>query len=316
MNDVMTLIINAVTQRFVVHASDRLLTKQIAGKSCVHSDIENKSLIVVVKDAICIIGYTGIAYIGDVITDEWIASIITGQDLTEQFMIRQPGVSGLYLNTLLRRIEAGLASLVLPPSASYLGISVSGVRQRGRYARPFLREFEYNRGGVRSSGYMRYPRSPNFNGLSQIGDPLVTSELRMMIGKEFVKYGISAEAFRRGMVNAILRKSKLSKLVGDEIMSITITRSAQSWDVMWTFVSQRPRFAVLAGGSGFPQRKINSYFSPWVISPTGISKPSIGNGHFDHNSGNVRIRCGNKYEQDSSEDVVMAVSSLPRTPRR
>ncbi|HYC94773.1 MAG TPA: hypothetical protein VEB39_03640 [Sphingomicrobium sp.] len=289
----MTLIINAATQHFIVHASDRLLTKRVGSSIRVHSNIENKSLIVRIHDAICIIGYTGAAYIGDTITDEWIASTITGLDLSGDFMMRQPGVRGLTLNQLLRRIEAGLRAVVLPPSTNYLGITVSGVRQRGRYSRPFVREFERNRGVVRSGGHMRSPRSPNFHVLSQIGDHGPMNELPLTIGKEFAELGISAEAFRRGMINAIRERSARTKTVGDEVMTVTVRRPPEGWDVVWRFESPRPHFAALVR-EGEPEIPFRSFFSPWIITPGGISKPSIGNAHLDHLAGGVTIRCGNK----------------------
>lgn len=311
----MTLIINAATQGFIVHASDRLLTLSVGSKIHVHSDVENKSLIVVAEDAICIIGYTGTAYIGDVITDEWIASTITGLDLTERFMTRNSCLRGLRLNTLLRRLETAVSKLVLPGNANYLGISISGVRQRDRYVRPFIREIERNRGIVRGDGYMRHPRSPGFHVLSQMGDRMTMAELQRIVGGEFARYGIGAEAFRCGMVNAIRERSTVSKLVGDEIMSITISRSPECWDVVWTFESPNPRVAAIFDASGTPRRVFNSCFSPWIISPAGLTKPSFGNGHLDHVVGDVRIRCENKVEQQSAQGLLLAVSSQERTPR-
>ena len=311
---VMTLIINAATQRFIVHASDRLLTKRVGDKFHVHSDTENKSLVVVTKDAICVIGYTGAAYVGDVITDGWIASTITQLDVTGQFMTRTPGIRGLRLNTLLWRLKTATSKLILPGSSNYLGISISGIRQRNRYVRPFIREIERNRGVVRCGGYMRDPRSPGFHGLSQLGDRMTMAELHQFIGDEFVRYGISAEAFRCGMINAIRERATVSKVIGDEIVTVTISRSLDCWDVVWTFESPNPRQAAVVDASGRLRGVFNSYFSPWIISPMGITKPSFGNGHLEHLIGDVKIRCGNKVEQEPGQGLLLAVSSQERTP--
>ena len=310
----MTLIINAATPWFIAHASDRLLTKRVGGKLRVHSDVENKTLIVRINDAICIIGYTGAAYIGDVITDQWIANTVTGMDLSGDFMMRQPGVRGLRLNTLLRRLEAGMRALVLPGSANHLGVTVSGIRQRRNYAMPFVREFERNRGVVRCGGYMRSLRSPAFHLLSQMGDHAAMSDLQRTIGQEFAQHGISAEAFRQGMVNAIRERARHSKVVGDEIVTVTITKPAEGWDVVWTFETPRPRFAAVTDGAGNIRRVFRSYFSPWIISPAGITRPSFGNGHFEQMSGDVRIRCGNEVKRSDERGLFLAVSSQDRAP--
>jgi hypothetical protein len=288
-----TLIISAATQRFVVHASDRLLTKRIAGKVRVHSDVENKSLIVCCRDAIFVLGYTGTAYVERVITDEWLASRIAAKDLSGRFMSAAPGIGSVRLNAILRRIELGLRSAVLPLGAPYLGISVSGVRKRGNYIRPFIREFERNRSVCKADGYMRHPRSAHAHVISQIGDPVDDSQLRLTIGKEFGSHGISAEAFRRGMLKAIRAKAKVSAFVGDEVMTITIGRTPECWDVVWTFEAPAPRYGVLVGKDGQVSAPLDAFFSPWIITPALIMKPAVGNGHPDHDFGDIRIRCGN-----------------------
>lgn len=289
----MTLIISAATQRFVVHASDRLLTKRVAGKVRVHSDVENKSLIVCCRDAIFVIGYSGTAYVEKVITDEWLAGKIAARDLSGRFMSATPGIGGLVLNTILRRIELGLRNAALPLGAPYLGISVAGVRKRGNYIRPFIREFERNRSACKAVGCMRQPRSPQSHVISQIGDPVADGQLRLTIGREFGSHGISAEAFRRGMLKAIRAKAKVSALIGDEVMTITIERTSEYWDVVWTFETPTPRYGVLVGKDGQVSGPMDAFFSPWIITGGAIMKPAVGNGHPDHHDGDIRIRSGN-----------------------
>lgn len=70
----MTLVLTAVTPRFVVQAADRLLTKAAA----VHDPIANKTIICSLKNAVVVISYSGIAYLGRQPTDEWLAEIIWG----------------------------------------------------------------------------------------------------------------------------------------------------------------------------------------------------------------------------------------------
>ncbi len=314
----MTLVISVATQRFIVHASDRLLTKRVAGKVRVHSDAENKSLIVSCRDALFIIGYTGSAYVGKVITDDWLAGIIAAKDLTTDFMSCTPGIGSPKLNTILRRIELSIRNAALPVGAPYLGVSVAGVRQRGNYLRPFIKEFERNRSAYKSVGYMRHPRSPQSHGISQIGDPMVDERLALTIGKEFGAKGITAEAFRRGLLNAIRAKAKESPLVGDEVMTITIQRIAEGWDVVWTFEAPKPRYGVLVCPGGQVSVPMQSYFSPWILTPAAIMKPSIGSGHLEHHFDNIRIRCGNQQGDpiprlgDAVGKVLLAVSSQKR----
>ena len=140
------------------------------------------------------------------------------------------------------------------------------------------------------------------------------SILQTTIGKEFGQYGISAEAFRIGMLNVIRQQAKQTKVVGDEIMTVTIMAPPGGWEVTWTFESPRNRYGAVTNGKGEVQRVFRSYFSPWIISPSSITKPSFGNGHFEHTIGNVKIRCGNQMDgQGTAGGAFFAVSSQDRT---
>lgn len=308
----MTLILNAATQGFVVHASDRLLTKKIGGKTRVHSDTENKSLIVIARDAICLIGYTGSAYIDKTITDEWLASTIIQSPQNRDFAVSMGSPRNISLNTLLWRLEQAMRSAPLPPSARYLGVSISGIRIRRKRVRSFIREIERNGSVTNSSGYMRSPKSPGFHGLSQLGDTVSYSMLMQTIGAEFDGGPITAEAFRKGMVQTIRAKSRTSKLVGNEITSIIIVPNGRDIDVTWYFDSDATRKGALIGKDGAIRNVFDGFYSPWIISPGMVAKPSFGNGHFDRTVGNVQIRCGVKMKSRPGKNPLFAISSQRR----
>jgi hypothetical protein len=70
----MTLVLTVITPRYVVQAADRLLTK---GKA-VHDPVANKTIICSLKNAVIVLSYAGIAYLGRQPTDEWLAEILWG----------------------------------------------------------------------------------------------------------------------------------------------------------------------------------------------------------------------------------------------
>lgn len=74
----MTLIQIARTPYTVVQMSDRRLTWGGTGK--VASEVANKSIFFVAKDAVVAVGYTGIAYIRNQPTDLWISKILADWD--------------------------------------------------------------------------------------------------------------------------------------------------------------------------------------------------------------------------------------------
>src|SRR2546427_10116718 len=48
----------------------------------------NKSIIYWARDAIVCIGYTGLAYVGPLPTDDWIVQKLTGVDVSKEFVMR------------------------------------------------------------------------------------------------------------------------------------------------------------------------------------------------------------------------------------
>src|SRR3546814_14438190 len=70
----MTLVLTAITPRYVVQAADRLLTK---GTS-VHDTVANKTIIYRTREGVMVLSYSGIAYLGRQPMDEWIAEQLWG----------------------------------------------------------------------------------------------------------------------------------------------------------------------------------------------------------------------------------------------
>src|SRR3546814_12380094 len=70
----MTLVLTAMTPRYVVKAADRLLTKGAA----VHDAMANKTIIYSTRDGVMVLSYSGIAYLSRQPMDEWIAEQLWG----------------------------------------------------------------------------------------------------------------------------------------------------------------------------------------------------------------------------------------------
>jgi hypothetical protein len=76
----MTQILSLAARGYVLQASDRLVSKRRSGHTLKpHDPMFNKHILYVAKDAIVSIGFTGLAYISGVPTDQWLASVLTGE---------------------------------------------------------------------------------------------------------------------------------------------------------------------------------------------------------------------------------------------
>lgn len=79
----MTQIISLGTPRYVVQVSDRLVSKRKSEKLQPHDPRFNKHVLFGARDAIVTIGFTGLAYLANVPTDQWIAAMLAGEQPTE-----------------------------------------------------------------------------------------------------------------------------------------------------------------------------------------------------------------------------------------
>jgi hypothetical protein len=86
--EVVTIILTAVLPNVVIQASDRLVT--LRGNYRVHDTAANKSVVYVGVNCRLLIGYTGLAYINGIPTDEWIVEQLYGERLGEWIQVRHP----------------------------------------------------------------------------------------------------------------------------------------------------------------------------------------------------------------------------------
>jgi len=78
----MTQIISHLAANHICQVSDFLVSVRTSRSGLdPHDRAFSKSILYLAKDALVAVGFTGMAYINDIPTDEWIASILAGQSL-------------------------------------------------------------------------------------------------------------------------------------------------------------------------------------------------------------------------------------------
>jgi hypothetical protein len=80
-----TIILSVVTAEYAVQVSDRLLTQKVTDNAGVRYDAwdeaTNKSVIVLGRDGLFSMGYSGPGHIVGAPTDNWIAEVVAGEKL-------------------------------------------------------------------------------------------------------------------------------------------------------------------------------------------------------------------------------------------
>ena len=110
----MTLILTIATPAFMVQSSDRLLTRN---RSPV-DPIANKAILYRAEDAVAAVGYSGIAYISGIPTDEWLATILWGEPIPRGHDNRRPATvhfgkrpNAWNLKTAIEELKRAIGSL-------------------------------------------------------------------------------------------------------------------------------------------------------------------------------------------------------------
>jgi hypothetical protein len=78
----MTLILSYAAKGYVCQVSDRLVSKRYpSGAIPPHDPWFNKQILYLARDGLFTVGFSGLGYVGDIPTDQWIASILANEPL-------------------------------------------------------------------------------------------------------------------------------------------------------------------------------------------------------------------------------------------
>lgn len=272
----MTLVLSLAQASQILHVSDRLVTSVAAGRpQSVHSPLENKTIIFLLRDAVGVLGYTGSAYVGHQNTDHWLAELLAGKPITNGWSVSFGKSKAERLNNVIWRMKNAVANLGV---GRQLTVCMTGFHARRSYTFPFAIEFSGRTTRANDGAWMRPPRTRAQTTLfSAIGDPPPLAELMRTIREaaDAAKES-SKNPLQVGVVAAVRKRSQDSPFVGPHLMSVFIHHPSRRL-IEWEFVPAQPHHAVLTtptGGALFAAE-----FSPWLIAPGAIQAPSIGTGH-------------------------------------
>jgi hypothetical protein len=230
----MTLILTIANPAFVLQVSDRLVTVKRGSAVGSHDPIANKTIVYRARDGLVSIGYSGIAYIGNLPTDEWIAQLLWGNPLPKTPDGRRPMSLGAqsnnwdvgYATENLRKAIASLPAHAVGTSGLYL--TIAGWQATHHGVRPVVVELE-RRMGSAPTNLNRSPRrweKGEDNRLYAIGAQFDSEELWRRLApfraKGATPYNIeNLEPVLVGFIRDISRKQCT---VGANVLSVGLPR--------------------------------------------------------------------------------------------
>lgn len=229
----MTLVLTLASRAFVLQVSDRMLS---ANRRPLYPS-SNKSVVVLARDGMYTISYTGVARLGAVATDDWMARQIAGVTdwgpAPTPWLIRRRLPQWLDVGRGVAAITQGLTTAfrqeVSPSLRSFPhAVALAGWQWKvsGSHARPVYWSIE--RGATRAfSARSEFPRSHFGSGFFFSAMPrhstLRMAEVAALVDQLQSGAAMDAEAARTIFVDAIrLAASRRPRVVGPHCMSILL----------------------------------------------------------------------------------------------
>lgn len=290
----MTLVINATFHGYVVHASDRLISKQKSLKSqyTEHDLHSNKTVVVVGYNCCLIIGYCNIAYLDGKPTDQRIAELITQiPDLTNLLM--QPWYYGpeLHYREITTRLTRGIFESYkrLPRQYKNYNVTVDGIgfQFTRKYPRRISFRLEVDEFRPRFTEIPQpddYPARPQRITAMGAVDNSIWADLCATASSTPFE---SVDQFRDLLMDAVARTGAISSSVGEDVIGVVYTPRENGVEVNKVSVHFRPaehgkyQHSVARRLGSQKPSDAPSVETPWIVSQRMLYGPGfITNGGF------------------------------------
>ncbi len=320
----MTLVLTAASPLYVVQVSDRLLTKAAPGEKYAPFDpVANKTVVYRATDGLVTIGYSGIAYIGETPTDEWLAEVLWGEPLHR-------GADGIRPAIAFQRRavdwDIGLAAIKLQeainniPAGKMLGhglfLTIGGWQISHRHLRPVIIELTRAAKSVTTT-LERAARTAQKGRdflLAHIGAHITNPTLRAYLTAHKAEHGsrLTIEDAEKIMAQIIRDTAGHQPTVGSHLMSVLLPKPGMG-QPLCRFIESAPHFARLV--SKTTDVTMPTAFCPWLIGPGVLYPPSMVVGETTIGLGGIDFVIHGAAAKTSITGLSSSVRR-PRLPRR
>jgi hypothetical protein len=267
----MTQILTAACPHYVIQVSDRLLTKACGTDVREFDPIANKTVVFRARDAIVTIGYSGIAFVGSMPTDDWIAQTLWGEELPrgrdgKRWATAFGGPKDvLKIGEAAKLLQDRINSIRLASINEHsLMLTIAGFQETGKNIRPIVIEIVHGRSSP-DWGQRIWGARENFR-FHSIGAGVDVAELNASIEPTRTERGLLGAApkdIEAAFANAIRGTSAQNSTVGAHLLSVIISRPGLGYSHC-RFLPMAPHNAELHGSHG--SMIVETMHSPWIVA--------------------------------------------------
>ncbi|MEJ1967054.1 MAG: hypothetical protein WDN03_00240 [Rhizomicrobium sp.] len=229
----MTLVLTAASPYWVVQLSDRLVSINTNGRTDVYDPVANKTIVYRATDALVSIGYSGIAYVGNMPTDEWLAEILWGARLMRGFDGERPAMT--FGGPLHRRdmgrsiinIRRAIESLPVASGVDRYGLflTIAGWQRHRHRFRPIVVEI------TRFAGATKVERAPRH---WSAGDTFRIHSIGANIDAAALRAGYEQFRTPRGLIHC--SPVQIEAVLANTIRSISATNASVGSHILSTIL--------------------------------------------------------------------------------
>lgn len=294
----MTILLSLAYASYAIQVSDRLLTVEKGdGRFEPWDPVANKAVVLLGRDGLVNMAYTGPAHVGSVTTDEWLARVLSGEDpspdQSKYAFAHVFGRPARFLAAHLTDVVTRLNEAVASRSVTHrLAVDFVGLRwqNRGRRAWPVVGKIAWSlgNGGYRWSMCKRrwgWESGRAFlSGASGRSERQARTLLRGRLACVDLRDRDQAIA---AMIDVLRSLPPHDPTVGKDCMVTTIQRSSPHASIRYEPYDVR-QISVVFGGQTVA---LEAAFTPWIVTPETIVAPSEIVGHgFTFSSGGLDFR--------------------------
>jgi hypothetical protein len=311
-----TLILGGVWNGYALHASDRQVSKRKRPSSPyeAHDRHSNKSIIVVAQDCWLVIGYSGLAFLDDKPTDQFIAEAVSQRELGGGGSVHFGDFRdrGLHYMEVRRRIVEAMTAAYSRLDRQARDISTTVLIAGVQLTKPRLRNILF-KFSVQAGMFSPCPDKPkrhlprNDWELTHVGteDPAVLDVLARMVSRFEAQGALTVDYFRDILMDTIQEAAKVSDVVGDDVMGVILSptrRFGQSYFRPGDEIRQAQIAQISTDQSIYDTRSIST---PYVLIPGGIFEPSVASGSWTIGDHRCRIEVSGFQPEGSQRSVYL-----------
>lgn len=297
----------------VVHVSDRLVTAD--GSGAPFDSLANKAVLLEANDAFVSMGYTGVAYLEDMPSDQWIAGVVWGQPLTASGFSTGGALLLGDVGYLVRRLVEQLARVAREDAQlrshgiTILGAGFQWKRKTGR-VRPVAFRIICGNGAVRVFRIPRRWEPPDTFRL--IAAPAIDDARRQQLFASLTGR-LDKEQIIETLSGAIRQIADAKPTVGHHCMAVFVPRGSAR-PALTRFLPD-PK-SPSSPGSGAVVSGIPAAFSPYVVCAGRLIHPTELAGHWFIEGGRITVEMqGADLPPDRASGALKSVTR-PRRPSR